>query len=221
MRHTQTIGDPHGVTVLGSAVVRLEPDFATVRFTVRAVNRDPKTAVATARNSASSLSTFLQRGGVSAGDIKISRVAFKPTSDGKSLAQEASLECAVTIRELDRIESILVGLLDAGVTHFEGPFYQTSKIRDARAEARQSAVLAAFKKAELFAEAAGVEIGRVLHIEEVDASELGDLSRGHLEEFPGVGGYSPTALEIAASAFVSFAIKGGGQPEITGQYRVI
>ena len=213
--------------MFGSAVVRVEPDSATLRFSVKSSNPKPGDAIAGARNQSSIVSNLLQRSGISAGGMKTSRVRLMETAavtQTSNVAYTASIEFNVSVADLERLEGITIGLLDAGVTGLGEPHYQSSKLREARAEARQSAVLAAFKKAELYAEAAGVEIGRVLHIEEVDPSDLSDsesVAWGDFEEFPNVGGYTPSALQFPAATFVSFAIKGGGQPEITGQYRVI
>lgn len=224
MQHSQIIAQPHGVTVFGSAVVRVEPDLASLRFSVGAQNARPADAIKDARTQANSIGAFLQRSSVPTAAIKTSRVSLRETANTGSRAFYATIKFNVNIRELDRLENIVVGLVDSGVANLDEPLYQTTKLRDTRAEARQSAVLAAFKKAELYAEAAGVEIGRVLHIEEIDPRDIGSsdkFAQGDFEEFPNVGAYSPSALQIPAAAFVSFAIKGGGQPEITGQYRVI
>jgi hypothetical protein len=64
----------------------------------------------------------------------------------------------------------------------DGTHFDVIAKRELRAEARRKAVAAARAKADLYAEAAGVRVGAVLHIEDVDPEQPGaSRYRSHAE----------------------------------------
>jgi uncharacterized protein YggE len=80
-----------------------------------------------------------------------------------------------------------------------------------RAEARRQAVAAARRKAELYAQAAGVRLGAVLHIDDVDPEQAGfERYRGH-----DTGGaatpqnLAPGHVVVSAAVILGFAINNG------------
>lgn len=219
MHPTQFVKQPHGVTVHGSAIIRVDPDSAIFSFTVREVGRSATESFDKVKQRIVSLKTLCQRLG---GVVKVSPPLLEKQIAGKSLGKKPELvgrqDVLIELRSLQHFEILQIALADNGYGNFRVQM-KNNRLREARVDARQSAVLAASKKAELFAEAAGVKIGRILHIEEIERDPQLDASE--LEEFPGVIPPSPGCIEIISSVVVSFSIKGGGTPEVTGEFHFL
>lgn len=107
---------------------------------------------------------------------------------------------AVESRALDDVEPLLVDVVAAGANEIEGVDFDVIAKRELRAEARRKAVVAARAKADLYAEAAGVRVGAVLHLEDVDPEQPGPARyRSHAEAF------ATTAQDLAPGHIVVFA----------------
>jgi len=228
--HTgQSIRQPHGVTTFGACVVRVDPDYATMNFSVVGLETKASAAVDAARTTASAIHGFLEKSGLDAsarrnGPPRLTEAHEMVDGVRKFVGYRATIAFNITIEDLDRAQAIAVGVADGGAKDVEGLSYRTRRLRDARAEARQGAVLAAFKKAELYSEAAGVQLGRVLHIEDVGPDGLDEFAGGtdlsELDEFQTSGAYDPGRIAVHAGVVVSFGIKGAGvTAEVTGQYK--
>ena len=71
-------------------------------------------------------------------------------------------------------------LVAAGANEIEAVDFDVIGKGDMRAAARRQAVAAARRKAELYADAAGIRLGPVIHIEDVDPERVGaERYRGH------------------------------------------
>jgi uncharacterized protein YggE len=84
----------------------------------------------------------------------------------------ASNTIAVTLRDVDKLEDVLVAALEAGATSVYGIEFSVTNLRELRDQAREMAVEAALEKADDMAAAAGVQRGGVTNIHE-DAWDYG------------------------------------------------
>jgi uncharacterized protein YggE len=89
-------------------------------------------------------------------------------------------------------------------------------LKQLRAEARRRAVSAAREKAELYRTAAGVSLGGVLAIEDVNPELLSGRSEGHtyrephpVEDAGEPGAIDPGAISVSAAVYVVYALNGG------------
>ncbi len=216
----QSIVRPHGISVFGASVVRVEPDYATLDFSLSGSEEKAGPALQTAQNGASGVKGFLKKIGIPEANFRSSRPKINEfAGDSAFVGYRATIEFNVTLQDLELVPVAVAGVVDGGARNLDLR-YRTARLNDSRAEAQQAAVLAAFKKAELLAEAAGVEVGRVLHVEDVDPNRLeregDDLSE--MDHFQTSGAYNPGAVAVRAAVRVSFSIKGAGTPEITGTF---
>jgi uncharacterized protein YggE len=85
-------------------------------------------------------------------------------------------------------------------------------------QARRLAVEAAKEKAAVYAEAAGVVLGSVIHIEDVDPQRLqarsqfhvgglGQLPRDPMEHDAAKESLDPKAIEVAAAVLLAFSLQ--------------
>ena len=213
---SQVVPYPNGVTTFGSCVVHIEPDFATLNLGVSKTAKRPEEAAGHVRSVAATLRGYFPRAGVES--TRSSRVRLVATPlDGPAEEFEATIQFNLTIKDLERVESVIVGAVGAGVNHLEPAILRSSRLREARAEARQGAFLAALKRAEQYAEAAGIKLGRVIHIEEVADEKLdGDLDE--LDEFDTSGAINPTSIAVRAAVHVAFSIKASKMAAATGTF---
>ena len=122
------------------------------------------------------------------------------------LGYERQAAFAIETRDLDGTERLLVDLVAAGANEIEGVEFDVVAKRELRADARRDAVAAARSKAELYAGAAGVRLGAVLHIEDVNPDQLG-WERGHAAA-PEASAESlaPGHVVVSAAVIVGYAI---------------
>jgi uncharacterized protein YggE len=171
----ETPKNPHGITVFGSSIIRVEPDIAQLSFTVSQVKDHPKQAFQKARTVAERVHEFLHDARIE--EVQSSRIQLSEeiryvSGEHQFLGYSAKINFNVLLYELDRMEEILSGVVDAGANRINSVNFQTTRLKELRAEARKRAVAAAREKAELYCEAAGVQLGRVLQIEDLNPDKL-------------------------------------------------
>jgi uncharacterized protein YggE len=128
----------------------------------------------------------------------------------------ARVEISVQLKQLDDLEKVASGLVEAGANEIEAIDFQTSRLKELRAEARTLAMAAAREKAALYARAAEVRLGRVIHIQDVNPQVMNALHRqagGHESGPSSPEGESddaqfldPAAIEVQAAVLVAYEI---------------
>lgn len=213
-----TIRRPFGVSVFGSGLIRVIPDVAMIRVAVSAINEKPARAFAEARQRVQAATGFLSKlDGLEFGASKVRLAAEHRFSGGESrfVGYRARVSINVQLQHLDSLEDVTIGLVDAGANEIEFIQFQTSQLKKLRAEARSMAMSAAKEKALLYANAAGIRLGKVIHIEDVNPEELSERPTGHHPQPPtpefddesGAQAFDPAAISIHAAVLVAYAIE--------------
>lgn len=142
-----------------------------------------------------------------------SRLDLKSAWDGygedrRFLGYQCQASFSVESANLDDVQPLLVDLVSAGANEIDAVDFDVTAKAELRAQARAEAVKAARRKAELYADAAGVRLGAVVHIDDVDPEQVGyERYRGH-----GVGGaasgedLAPGHVVVSAAVILGFAI---------------
>jgi uncharacterized protein YggE len=207
----------HGVKVFGSAVLRVAPDTASIVVAVSRLEQKPEAAFSKAREGAQGITAYLHKAGIK--DFGSSRVTlsqeFRYTnSESKLVGYQAKIEFNIYLREMDRVDTVLSGLIAAGANALTSVTFQTTRLKELRADARRRAVVAAREKAELYCAAAGVNVGSVLAIEDVNPELLSGRSEGHTYREPAdpddtgePGAIDPGAIAIGAAVNVLYTIE--------------
>ena len=193
----QMVEHPWGVAAYGAASVKATPDLMRARFRVVRLEPTAAQSFATASDAVRSVRQTLRQHGVPDSSIQKSQLDLKSSwtfgSDRRFLGYECQAAFVVETRDLDGVQQLLVDLVEAGANEIEGVDFDVVGKADLRAEARRQAVAAARRKAELYAEAAGVRLGPVLHIEDVDAERVrNEYYRSH-----GSGGLAASPEDLA------------------------
>jgi uncharacterized protein len=213
-RITQAIETPFGITVFGSFVIRVEPDIASISFAVSRLMEHPRDAFHEAHEGAQKVKTFLAQAKID--DFGSSLITLSKTYERKSGERQfagylARIDFHLVLYDLNIIEEVLEGLVDGGVDELNEVEFQTSRLKAIRAEARRRAVEAAREKAENYCNAAGVSLGSVIHIEDVNPDVLrrrvfhGPSEDQPEEEVP-EHAINPGSIAVGAGVIIAYKI---------------
>lgn len=209
----QMMERPWGVAAYGASSVKAMPDLVRARFKVIRVEQTPSQAFGAASDAVQAVRQTLRRHGISDAAVERSRLGLKSSwsyggTERKFIGYECRASFAVESGALDDVQPLLVDLVAAGANEIDAVDFDVTGKGELRAQARRQAVGAARRKAELFAEAAGVRLGAVVHIDDVDPEQLGfERYRG-----PGVGGaasaenLAPGHVVVSAAVVLGFSI---------------
>jgi uncharacterized protein YggE len=208
----QMVQNPWGVTVHGAASVKAIPDLVRIKFEVNRLEQEPGKAFAVANEAVIRVRQVLREHGVPDAAVERSRLSLvsawtnRYASDRKFLGYQCKASFSVQSRDLDGVQQLLVDLVAAGANEIESVEFDVVAKPELRADARREAVAAARRKAELYAEAAGIRLGPVIHVDDQDPERLG-MERGH-----GGGGaasdeaLAPGHVVVSAAVVLGFAI---------------
>ncbi len=219
MWDSETIQTPYGLSVCGSASVKASPDSALITAAITRVEKRPSASFAKAREGSRTVAKFLRKSSVKDFGTSLILVSQEWRRDvvgneSRLLGYRATVNFTIMIKPLNRFEEIVSGAIKAGANAASIEF-RTSKLKDLRMQARRLAIEAAKEKATTFSEAAGVSLGRVIHIQEIINAERWGQSRVQMQvqskylpiDDDGEQTLDPGAIELTAGVLVAFSLK--------------
>jgi uncharacterized protein len=210
----QMVERPWGVAVYGAASVKALPDLVRTRFKVVRLEQSPSRSFEAASDAVHDVRRTLRDHGVPDAAVERSRLNLQTIwaySGGTRtfLGYQCQATFAVESRNLDDVQPLLVNLVAAGANEIDAVDFDVVAKRELRAEARRKAVAAARAKAELYAEAAGVRLGAVVHIDDVetDQPDVG-LYRSHsaVPDTASEQDLAPGHVVVSAAMILGFAL---------------
>ena len=187
--------------------VKAAPDMATITFGV--VTEAP-TAEAAMRDNATRMTqvmTALRRAGIAERDVQTSGLNLSAQYDyvqnepPKLRGYQASNRVTVTINDLTKVGTTADAVVSAGVNQIDGISFGLKDPTTAENQARQEAVQALQSKAQLYAQALGVQLGGIR-----------TLSEG--------GGYAPPPPMTMMYARAAMADSAGSTPVSAGELTI-
>lgn len=160
------------VTVTGEGTVAAAPDSAVIRL---GVSSQGKTARAASDANAREMTVVLaaiKESGVADRDIQTTALSLQPQYDpnktgaARLIGFQANNQVTVKIRDVARLPSVLDRAIAGGANEMSGVEFIVSEQGKLLDKARIEAIADARRKAELFATAAGMKVGRVMAISE-------------------------------------------------------
>ena len=170
-----TTAPQSAVTVTGTATIDVIPDIA--RLVVSIQTTAPSASQAESQNAAASDSTtsHIERAGIASADIKTLGVQVWPQYDYRTSPQvltgfTATQTLQVTIHDLRRIGAVIDAAVNGGATSVQGITYDITDQSAASAQALGKAVADAQIKARAMANAAGIRLGSVVSISDIEST---------------------------------------------------
>jgi uncharacterized protein YggE len=208
---TQRVDRPWGVSTYGTAIVRARPDVVRVRFTVSRTEQTPSAVFAVASDAVTAVRAALRQHGVPDSAVDRSRLGLASSWSYGAKREFAGYACAASFSvestDLDGVQPLLVDVVAAGANEIEQVEFDVAGKDDLRAEARGKAVAAARGKAELYADALGVRLGAVLHIEDVDPEQPAAAFYGGQDAAGGASAdLTPGFVVVSAAVVLGFGI---------------
>ncbi len=161
------------VTVTGSGEASAKPDMATVQVGVVTEGGSASEALKKNSEAMTGLMQSLTGQGIAEKDIQTTNVSVSPRysniRDRENMhivGYEASNNVLAKVRQLSNLGTILDDVVEKGANRMHGVSFSVAEPNPILDQARQKAIQDAHRKADLYATAAGVKLGRVLLIEE-------------------------------------------------------
>jgi uncharacterized protein YggE len=211
MSPKQMIAQPWGISVSGAASVKRVPDMVRVKLRVSRVEPEPQAAFEAVDEKVRAVREVLRGHGVPDSAVDGSRLDLKSAwewGDGEQrfLGYRCSASFSVSTTNLDSVQMLLVDLVRAGASEIDSVEFDVSAKTQLRDEARAQAVEAARAKAAAYAASAGVQVGPLLHLEDVDL-DAPELERGGSVSFDAAeGSLAPGHVVVSAAVIMGFAI---------------
>jgi len=170
----QTQSTPLGrVIVIGEGSVSVMPDYAQIVTGVSTRAKTVKEASDANSRSMAAITKALLDYGIAQSDIQTSRFSVQPVyapqeprTESRLAGYSVSNRVRVKIRQIDQVGPVLDRLITAGATDLGNVEFLVSDPSTALDQAREAAIADARRKAEVYARASGIQLGRVEWITE-------------------------------------------------------
>ena len=204
------------IVVSGLGEVKAKPDMATISAGV--TSQAQTAAGALSANSAAMAAVIgaLKKLGVAENDIQTSNFSVSPQyppydsnnpQPPKIVGYQVSNQVTAIVHDVNKLGAILDGLVQSGANDVNGITFGIDKPDALENEARKAAIADARSRAEVFAAAAGVTLGRVIAIQEMGAAPPQPV---YLRAMAAEASSVPVATgqeTVAASVTVTFELK--------------
>lgn len=148
------------------------PDVATISAGVVTQAADANAALRANAEQMNRLMDAVRKAGIAERDIRTSDLGVSPQyrrADGEAReisGYEARNTVNLTIRDISGLGGVIDALVAAGANQVYGPHFEIGEPEAARDEARRAALDAARARAELYADALGMRVHRIVSISE-------------------------------------------------------
>lgn len=207
---------PPSITVVGSGEVSAAPDTAEVQVGV--VSQAPSAADALRANSAAMDRLFktLAERGIAKKDIQTSNFNVSPQYRQRPprgeepptiVGYQVTNQVSVKVRRLADLGRVLDESVSQGANQLYGISFSIAEPAPLLDKARLSALADARRKADLYAKAAGVKLGRVVYIQETTPQVPRPMMLGRAAMAAEAVPIAPGELELRATITVTYAIE--------------
>jgi uncharacterized protein YggE len=165
---------PPRIVVIGEGESSIAPDLAVLSLTVMREAKTAREALDAGNAAMAAVIAAMKSSGVANRDLQTGGLQINPrynyvnkpdgTQEGELVAYQVSNTLSLRVRDLERTGEIIDKAVTLGVNQGGGVTFANEDPSKALTEARKSAVKDAMDKAHTLAEAAGVNLGKVLEI---------------------------------------------------------
>lgn len=204
-------GNLRGITVQGSANVRVAPDMATFNFSILERGANLSRLKRTVDDHSASLIDLCLQLGVLRTDITAAEVRIRPRYDHPNanlLGYDVSREIRVVLKDLDQYSALVNGAIDAGISSLGNIQLDTSDRRSLEINSLAAAMAVARRKAGIIAAEADVSLGKVISVREAGAYGEVPLYQVRAESMSmdSRAVFEPGEIMISSQVSVTYAI---------------
>lgn len=160
------------LTVTGEGTVAAAPDSAVIRLGVSSTGKTARAASDANAREMTVVLAAIKESGVADRDIQTTSLSLQPQYDpsktgaARLIGFQANNQVTVNIRDVGRLPAVLDRAIAGGANEMSGIEFVVSEQGKLLDNARTEAIADARRKAELYATAAGMKVGRVMAISE-------------------------------------------------------
>lgn len=209
--------DTPSLTLTGRGEVATAPDMATITMGVTSFEPTAAAAMAETSTATARVIDALKAAGIEGKDIQTRDLRLSPRWKNRAYKSgetpeiegfTASNTVMVRVRDMGALGGLLDQVVQLGANQFQGLSFGLQEPEPAQDEARKNAVADAMRKAQLYAEAAGVTLGPILSISETSRVApqpmmMMEATRSMAADVPVEGG----EVSVGASVTMVFAIQ--------------
>ena len=168
----ETKPPPRLIALTGHGEVKAKPDLAVVTVGVLSQSQTARQAVTDNNAAMEKVIASLKAAGIEAKDIQTSNFLVNPRYDYQNNSQprligyDVSNTVGVTVRDLEKLGSILDDVVSEGSNQINGVMFGIAERDRLEDEARKLAVADASRKARIYGEAAQLTLGQIVAISE-------------------------------------------------------
>lgn len=168
------------LTVQGAGAVTLKADTATITLGVRKYAADVKEAQQAVNQSMDAMIEALTAAGVAKEDMYTSSIYIYPEynyDDDDNYASikgySASNSLTIVTADIENVGAIIDAAFDAGANTLDDVSFSAADTLEASNQALRLAIESAMGKAQVMAEAAGMELGELVSVQEYESDSFG------------------------------------------------
>jgi len=178
------------ITINGEASVSAKPDVAHVTIGVESTGKAANEVLATNSKTTSDVLAALKAAGIDPKDLQTSGFSVQPqilrpqnnslssSDDGPSITgYTVSNSVNVTLRDLPRLGDLLDKAVNAGANSIDGIQFDVTNQSALLDDVRKTALADARHKAEIYADAAGLKLGKLVELSESAGPIAGPVYR--------------------------------------------
>ena len=160
------------VTVSGEATIAVVPDAVTIRIGVSTQGKTARAASDANAKEMTAVIAEIKENGIADKDIQTTSLSLQPQYDPRQTGGnrltgfQVNNQVTVKLRDMSKLPAVLDRAIAAGANEMSGIEFVVSEQSKMLDQARAAAIADARRKAELYAAAAGMKIGRVMAISE-------------------------------------------------------
>ncbi|MCB0375151.1 MAG: SIMPL domain-containing protein [Sinomicrobium sp.] len=213
--YAQEKQEQHIISVSGEGTVKIVPDQVALSIRVEHTGNTAKEVKAMNDAAINNVLQFCKKMKIDRKDVNTQYINLNKNYDyqKKEYHYDANQSIRILLRDLEKYETVMQGLLESGVNRIDGVEFRSSEFEKYQSEARKKAVLHARQKAGEYAEALQQSVGKALTISETTAySPVPVFNRGMLATEMAAadtasGGPAIAIGEMSVSATVNIAFE--------------
>jgi hypothetical protein len=166
----ETLSPPH-IRVSGEATLSVPPDMARMRAGVTATGKTANDAAKASGQAMAQVLAAIKDAGIGEKDVQTSRYSIQPVYGDNQARQKitgfiASNSVTITVRKLEDIGGLMDKLVTAGANTVGGIEFVVTNASKLMDSVRADALKDAKRKAQIYADTAGMKLGGVLSLSE-------------------------------------------------------